>query len=397
MKRTLLITAAIVAFAFISGSCNREDPIVVSVTPEAPVLSADIQDYVIKVSTNSPTWSARLKYGTMKISKLDVEGGTITLTSEFNYGKSEKTDSLTITASDVIKTIPVKQLPLSSILSSSEVYLNGTNPSELKISSVHPWTISYAQGLDWLSVSQTEGLSAASVSLQARSEFIDVGSRTGTIYVKLNGKNVPVYVTQGQKDVVYLSGDDKVYVESVNSELKIGTRTNVSYEVEIGEDAKSWLEYVPRPKALNEYSETFKVANNDSFDERTGTVTFKYGDDIRQTVTVVQRGLDLILKESVPGMYFPTGNTLYKAGTVQMRRSYSGNNVTFSFLYPNEVKAVEFAGLTKNLSVGDKVSLKVTERTEASATSETYDVVVLKAENNFLWLKDGDYKFIVKN
>ncbi len=397
MKRTLLITAAIVAFAFISGSCNREDPIVVSVTPEAPVLSADIQDYVIKVSTNSPTWSARLKYGTMKISKLDVEGGTITLTSEFNYGKSEKTDSLTITASDVIKTIPVKQLPLSSILSSSEVYLNGTNPSELKISSVHPWTISYAQGLDWLSVSQTEGLSAASVSLQARSEFIDVGSRTGTIYVKLNGKNVPVYVTQGQKDVVYLSGDDKVYVESVNSELKIGTRTNVSYEVEIGEDAKSWLEYVPRPKALNEYSETFKVANNDSFDERTGTVTFKYGDDIRQTVTVVQRGLDLILKESVPGMYFPAGNTLYKAGTVQMRRSYSGNNVTFSFLYPNEVKAVEFAGLTKNLSVGDKVSLKVTERTEASATSETYDVVVLKAENNFLWLKDGDYKFIVKN
>ena len=171
----------------------------------------------------------------------------------------------------------------------------------------------------------------------------------------------------------------------------------MSYEVEIGEDAKSWLEYVPRPKALNEYSETFKVANNDSFDERTGTVTFKYGDDIRQTVTVVQRGLDLILKESVPGMYFPTGNTLYKAGTVQMRRSYSGNNVTFSFLYPKEVKAVEFAGLTKNLSVGDKVSLKVTERTEASATSETYDVVVLKAENNFLWLKDGDYKFIVKN
>ena len=97
MKRSLLITAAIVVLALISGSCNREDPIVVSVSPEAPVITADIQDLVIKVSTNSPTWSARLKYNSMK-TKVDVEGGTVTLTSEFNSGISEKTDSLIITA-----------------------------------------------------------------------------------------------------------------------------------------------------------------------------------------------------------------------------------------------------------------------------------------------------------
>ena len=396
MKRSLLITAAIVVLALISGSCNREDPIVVSVSPEAPVITADIQDLVIKVSTNSPTWSARLKYNSMK-TKVDVEGGTVTLTSEFNSGISEKTDSLIITASDVTKTVPIKQLPLSSILSSSEVYLNGMNPSSLKISSVHPWTISYDKGLDWLSVSQTEGLAPASVSVQARSEFIDCGSRSGTIIVKLNGKNVRVSVTQGQKDVIYLADNDKVYVECVNSELKIGTRTNVDYQVEIGQDAESWISYVPRAKALNEVSETFKVASNDSFDERTGTVTFKYGDDIRQTVTVVQRGLDPILKETVPGMYLPTGNTLYKAGTVQMRRSYRGDDVAFSFLYPKEVKVIEFTGLAKNLSAGDKVSLVVTERTEDSATSETYEVTVLKTEDNFVWLKDGDYKFILKN
>ena len=396
MKRSLLITAAIVVLALISGSCNREDPIVVSVSPEAPVITADIQDLVIKVSTNSPTWSARLMYNSMK-TKVDVEGGTVTLTSEFNSGISEKTDSLIISASDVRKTVPIKQLPLSSILSSSEVYLNGMNPTALKISSVHPWTISYDKGLDWLSVSQTEGLAPASVSIQARSEFIDCGSRTGSIIVKLNGKPVRVNVTQGQKDVIYLADNDKVYVECVNSELKIGTRTNVNYEVEIGQDAQSWISYVPRAKVLDEVSETFKVASNDSFDERTGTVTFKYGDDIRQTVTVVQRGLDPILKETVPGLYLPTGNTLYKAGTVQMRRSYRGDDVTFSFLYPKEVKVIEFAGLAKNLSVGDKVSLVVTERTEDSATSETYEVTVLKTENNFIWLKDGDYKFILKN
>jgi len=393
------MTLAFAVAALSVTSCKHEDPITVDVTPAAPVVSADIQDITIKVTTNASSWSAKIESTHIKLSRTDIDNGTITLTTDFNSGTSERIDSLIITASDVIKAIPVKQLPLSSILSTSNVLLKGTEETEINISSVHPWTISYGKGVDWFSVSPTTGFGPATVKIRANSEYIDVGQRTGLIQVKLNGKNNSVNVTQGQKDVIYLADEsEEINVECSKSEVTIGTRTNVSYDVEIDEAAKSWITYVPSSKALHEYNEVFRVSSNPSFDQREGTIIFKYGDELTQKVKVIQKGMDPILKETVPGIYAPSGNTLYEAGKVQLRRSYTGSNVIFSMLYPTEIRAIDFTGLDSKLSEGDKISIKVIVRTENNVEStQQYEAIVLKAENNFVWLKSGDYGFIVKN
>lgn len=396
MNRKLLLAAAALALTVVISSCNKEKETFVNVTPAAPVLTADEQDITLNVETNAPSWTAKFKYGNwVKITYKGEE--SIIIKMEPNVGLTDRTDSLVITAKDVILTVPVKQQSLLSILSSSGITLKGTDETSFNITSKNAWTIDMPE---WLHVNPTAGIGSATIKVSAFTEHEDVDNRSGKLKITFGGKYYNMPVVQPKKDVIYVSGAEKVDVDAFKAEITVGTRTNVDYTVEIDEASKSWISWksAVRTKALREFEETFDISANDTFEEREGKIVFKYGDAISQSVTVIQKGKDPILKETAPGLYTSSGNTVYEPGKCQLSRSYksNSNSVSFRILYPESVKAIEFTGLTKDIKVGDKFNLTVQEVSESGTKKNIYETVVLQVENNLVWLKCGTRGFIVK-
>ena len=396
MNRKLLLAAAALALTVVISSCNKEKETFVNVTPAAPVLTADEQDITLNVETNAPSWTAKFKYGNwVKITYKGEE--SIIIKMDPNVGLTDRTDSLVITAKDVILTVPVKQQSVLSILSTNEIILNGTNETSFNVTSKNAWTI---ETPEWLRVNPNAGIGPATVKVSALSEYEDIDNRSGNMKITFNGKYYNLHVVQPKKDVIYVSSAGKVDVDAFKTEITVGTRTNVEYTVEIDEASKSWISWksAVRTKALREFEESFDISANDTFEDREGKIVFKYGDAISQSVTVIQKGKDPILKETAPGLYTSSGNTVYEPGKCQLSRSYksNSNSVSFRILYPESVKAIEFTGLTKDIKVGDKFNLTVQEVSESGTKKNIYETVVLQVENSLVWLKCGTRGFIVK-
>lgn len=396
MNRKLLLAAAALALTVVISSCNKEKETFVNATPAAPVLTADEQDITLNVETNAPSWTAKFKYGNwVRIAYKGEE--SIKIKMDPNVGLTDRTDSLVITAKDVILTVPVKQQSLLSILSSSGITLKGTEETSFNITSKNAWTI---ETPEWLRVNPNAGIGPATIKVSAFTEHEDTVNRSEKLKITFGGKYYNMPVVQPKKDVIYVSGAEKVDVDAFKAEITVGTRTNVDYTVEIDEACKSWISWksAKRTKALREFEESFDISANDTFEERKGKIVFKYGDAISQSVTVIQKGKDPILKETAPGIYTPSGNTVYEPGKCQLSRSYksNSNSVSFRILYPESVKAIEFTGLTKDVKVGDKFNLTVQEVSESGTKKNVYETVVLQVENSLVWLKCGTRGFIVK-
>lgn len=396
MNRKLLLAAAVLALTVVISSCNKEKETFVNATPAAPVLTADEQDITLNIETNAPSWTAKFKYGNwVRIAYKGEE--SIKIKMDPNVGLTDRTDSLVITAKDVILTVPVKQQSLLSILSSSGITLKGTDETSFNITSKNAWTI---ETPEWLRVNPNAGIGPATIKVSAFTEHEDTVNRSEKLKITFGSKYYNMPVVQPKKDVIYVSGAEKVDVDAFKAEITVGTRTNVDYTVEIDEACKSWISWksAVRTKALREFEESFDISANDTFEERKGKIVFKYGDAISQSVTVIQKGKDPILKETAPGLYTPSGNTVYEPGKCQLSRSYksNSNSVSFRILYPESVKAIEFTGLTKDIKVGDKFNLTVQEVSESGTKKNIYETVVLQVENSLVWLKCGTRGFIVK-
>lgn len=76
-------------------------------------------------------------------------------------------------------------------------------------------------------------------------------------------------------------------VTAVEQILSIPVETNLSYSIEIAEDAKSWLSHQPKTRALHTEIEVFKIEANNTGKERTAIIVFKSG-NIERKVAVVQ-------------------------------------------------------------------------------------------------------------
>ena len=93
-----------------------------------------------------------------------------------------------------------------------------------------------------------------------------------------------IVVTQKQKDALILS--QQVYeLPDVESVIELEVQANVSYETSISVD---WIEPVTS-RSLTKETLTFRVAANESTEQRSGTITVKSG-ELEETVNVYQAG-----------------------------------------------------------------------------------------------------------
>ena len=148
------------------------------------------------------------------------------------------------------------------------------------------WTASIGNSRadSWISVSPASGEAGEkSVTITvASNESTD--ERSASVFLTCGEEQETIVVTQKQKDALILS--QQVYeLPDVESVIELEVQANVSYETSISVD---WIEPVTS-RSLTKETLTFRVAANESTEQRSGTITVKSG-ELEETVNVYQAG-----------------------------------------------------------------------------------------------------------
>lgn len=148
------------------------------------------------------------------------------------------------------------------------------------------WTASVGNSRadSWITVSPASGEAGeGSVTVTvASNESTD--ERSASIFLVCGEEQETVVVTQKQKDALILSQQIYELPES-ESTIELEVQSNVSYEISVSVD---WIEPITS-RSLTKETLVFRVAANESTEQRSGTITVKSG-ELEETVNVYQAG-----------------------------------------------------------------------------------------------------------
>lgn len=185
------------------------------------------------------------------------------------------------------------------------------------------WTASVGNSRadGWISVSPTSGEAGeGSVTVTvASNEGTD--ERSASVFLVCGEDQETVVVTQKQKDALILS--QQVYeLPAEESTIELEVQSNVSYETSVSVD---WIEPVTS-RSLTQETLVFRVAANESEEQRSGAITLKSG-ELEETVNVYQAGKE---KEEEPVLLL-SDKLLYvgaEGGTVDVQVQ---SNVAYTY------------------------------------------------------------------
>ncbi len=223
-------------------------------------------------------------------------------------------------------------------ISPSEVYLNVyyddiVFPSDggedsFEIESNGDWVI--ANDADWLTIDPSEGKGSCSITLTASaSDLYD--DRNTVITVKAGDKTETFTVTQKYAEALLVT-KNKFDIPQEGGEFTVEVQSNISYDIVIDDDCQSWISEVPQSKALNTYTHTFSVEDNQDTTKREGSIEIVGTNGKTETVNIYQAQKDeLVLsksEETVPA----------KGGEVRVQLR---SNVDYEVIVPEDVDWVE--------------------------------------------------------
>ena len=145
---------------------------------------------------------------------------------------------------------------------------------------------------EWISVISTKSLSTTNITLgiQANSSYDD---RTGTVVVKQTNGDLTgtISITQRQTDGLFVS-PNAIDINSDEQTAELEIKDNVSFDVIIPDEAKSWLSIKSntQTKSLTNDKVVLAFTKNESYDNRETTITIKQTDGpLAETVRIKQR------------------------------------------------------------------------------------------------------------
>lgn len=188
----------------------------------------------------------------------------------------------------MVAAVSCKKEPTLSVSPSTinQIPTSGSTVS-LSVDTNNEWTASATQS--WVHISPSSGGSgktSVTVTVDANSSNDD---RTANITFSSAGLTSSVTINQSQLDAIILSSS----TEEVGSEGKTITvqiKSNVEYQVEISD---SWIKRTTT-KGMKDYSETFQVEANTTYNPREGRIVIKSG-SISGTVVVKQAQNDALI------------------------------------------------------------------------------------------------------
>ena len=232
------------------------------------------------------------------------------------------------------------------------------------------WTISNTS--DWLKIKPTKGNGNASITLTASASDI-YDDRNTVITVRAGDKTKTFTVTQKYAEALLVT-KNKFDIPQEGGDFTIEIQSNISYDIIIAKDCRSWITEVPSSKALNSYTHIFAVENNPNA-KRDGHIEIVGDNGKTETVNIYQAQKDeLVLshqKEIVPA----------KGGEVRVQLR---SNVDYEVIIPEDVDWVEQIQSNKedelvfNVKPNDKTEEREAHITVKDKNSDLSQIFTIK-------------------
>lgn len=405
LKKVLRHLPVLFSIAVVIGCNPREDE--AQKMPSVLRIQADNQrpdafTTSVKVNVHCDlNWSADLSDKSWaKIGNLvrnEGAGGSFTLTLSPNSGKGLREVVIKVTAGKGETTATITQEGLDSFFRPSTITLSGTASSSVDFSAPYDWTAEIASGADWIVLQTSGGKAGASVlTCHAKDENRNVGSREGSIRVRIGTASAEIPVLQSQKDVI-LGDLTAVMLDWEGGAFTVHTQSNVDYEISCDVD---WIEHT-ETRSLNKAVEVFFAKPNETGDGRSGTISFKGGDDVRLAVYVFQNARDSFLDLTRPGIY-GKGETAFvygEDGWNQIgRKELPDGSISFRLMNRAALSVYSVEGVPVSATKGSEYNVTLRLQTkERIMLQETLSASVIGTSEELIWIQtESGLRFIIK-
>ena len=213
-----------------------------------------------------------------------------------------------------------------TIQSSGLSFDTSASEKSITFSTTSDWTLSIAEtrsGTEWCTASPTSGGKGTATVKFKTTENTESEDRSVAVTIKAGTASKTFTVTQKGTDVLLIT-TTKYEVPQEGGDIEIEVKSNIDYQMEISESAKSWITEISN-RALATHKHIFNIAFNEDTEKREGEITFKSG-DIVETVKVYQAGEAVLLLSKNEFTVSEAGETI----SVDIK-----SNVEFGVQMPN--------------------------------------------------------------
>ena len=370
--------------------------------PNTDVANATQTELSVLVYTDV-AWTAELEDPSWcRILNLRQESdhtGEFTLSFIFNDSEDPRTSAVIIKCGTQTERKEFMQTGLPDLFQPHPLRLRSTEAAELVFTPFMDWTLDVSESDEqWLLLPEARSGAAGKkvkLSLAAREEFVDVGTREGTLLFTFGPekKQVSVPVLQYQKDAIFL-GEEAVSLEFFPSTFSIGVDTNIEFSVDLGGADWVHLDGVTPTKVLDHSEAVFSVDRNEGELARSTVIRFagtgENGAGPAGEVTLTQAGKDPILNVSTEGIYGVGGyDYILEPNVAQSSRTTLGDgNYIYRLLHLDKRAVCTVGSIPEDLADGAAATLHITlYRNEITLVNTDIDCIQLGSDADLRWLK----------
>jgi hypothetical protein len=258
-------------------------PIILNVEPLEHSVSSQAGTLVINVTSNI-TWTVSEAENWLSATPAGGSNdGTITVSYNANTSTSARVGQITITGSNITRTIIITQAGAPLVLSvnpANQVVAYQSGSTSFVVTANVAWTVS--ESVPWFSVTPMNGANNGMLTVIYTANQT-VTPRTGIATITGGGMEVSISVTQNGTPEVLIVSPTQQYVTNQASSVTYMVESNIPWTVSEDEE---WLSLVaPAKNVTGSFTIAF-LANPTSL-PRTGAITVS-GGEITRTVYVIQ-------------------------------------------------------------------------------------------------------------
>ncbi len=261
---------------------------------------------------------------------------------------------------------------LSSGTNTAPVIATEGGSTSVSFTASAAWTASVinTKADSWCSVSPTSGVAgSASVTITVK-ENTTPDNRSASIVITAGTATQTIKVEQKQKNSLTVTASS-FEVSADGGEIKVATKSNVTFTHTISTDAQSWIKAV-ETKALKDSTLTFEIDVNKEVEKRSGQIYLTSG-DLKDTVNVYQAG-------ETPTIVVGQDEYVLKSEGASFEIEVASNvNATMNMVFPQGVESWIEENTSKSISTN---KFYFTAKANEGYDSRSAIIIFSNAETN---------------
>ena len=265
-------------------------PLTLDLTNAAQDIEIEVQknvQYTVTIDEASEAWISQK--GTKALSSEKV---VFAIAANETYDNREGKITFKQTGGDLVQTVTVTQSQTNGLFITTPEYDLSNEAHTLSVGVKANVQFDVTSQADWIKFIETKALTPSTIVLDIEAnESYD--NRTGTVVVKqINGDlTSTITINQHQTDGLFVT-PTSAEVSNAAQTVSLEIKDNVSYNVVIPDDAKSWISVQSntQTKALNDDIVVLSIERNKLYEEREASITIKQADGpLAETVKIIQQ------------------------------------------------------------------------------------------------------------